>query len=97
MQRILSRVDGLKTPALPSLGKIQREEMLLNTFSAKKKRWKMATEPSTDPSYILQLPMAKAGVKALDTIENFLTSEESPEEVRRKLNYAIPAQHLFRF
>ena len=70
--------------------------MLLNTFSAKK-RWKMATEPSTDPSYILQLPMAKAGVKALDTIENFLTSEESPEEVRRKLNYAIPAQHLFRF
>ena len=44
----------------------------------------MATEPSTDPSYILQLPMAKAGVKALDTIENFLTSEESPEEVRLK-------------
>ena len=69
----------------------------MNTFSAKKKRWKMATEPSTDPSYILQLPMAKAGVKALDTIENFLTSEESPEEVRLKLNYAIPAQHLFRF
>lgn len=42
----------------------------------------MATEPSTDPSYILQLPMAKAGVKALDTIENFLTSDEAPEEVR---------------
>ena len=96
MQRILSRVDGLKTPALLSPGEIQRKEMFLNTFSAKK-RWKMATEPSTDPSYILQLPMAKAGVKALDTIENFLTSEESPEEVRLKLNYAIPAQHLFRF
>ena len=42
----------------------------------------MATEPSTDPSYILQLPMAKAGVKALDTIENFLTSDEAPQEVR---------------
>ena len=45
-------------------------------------RWRMATEPTTDPSYILQLPMAKAGVKALDTIENFLTSDEAPEEVR---------------
>merc|ERR1712130_1066230 len=44
--------------------------------------WKMATEPSTDPSYILQLPMAKAGVKALDTIENFLTSDEAPEEIQ---------------
>ena len=41
----------------------------------------MATEPSTDPSYILQLPMAKAGVRALDTIENFFTSSEAPEEV----------------
>ena len=45
-------------------------------------RWRMATEPTTDPSYILQLPMAKAGVKALDTIENFLTSDEAPDEVR---------------
>jgi len=44
--------------------------------------WKMATEPSTDPSYILQLPMAKAGVRALDTIENFLTSSEAPEEIQ---------------
>ena len=47
-----------------------------NTF-----RWKLASEPSTDPAYILQLPMAKAGVRALDTVENFLTSATAPDEV----------------
>ena len=45
----------------------------------------MATEPSTDPSYILQLPMAKAGVKAVDTVENFLTSATAPPEVDREI------------
>ena len=43
----------------------------------------MATDPSSDPAYILQLPMAKAGVKALDTVENFLTSATAPPEVYR--------------
>ena len=45
-------------------------------------RWKLATEPSSDPAYILQLPMAKAAVKALDTVENFLTSTTAPDEVK---------------
>ena len=45
-------------------------------------RWKLATDPSSDPAYILQLPMAKAAVKALDTVENFLTSTTAPEEVK---------------
>jgi len=44
--------------------------------------WKIASDPTTDPSIILQLPMAKAGVKALDTVENFLTSASAPEEVK---------------
>merc|ERR1719234_1746477 len=44
--------------------------------------WKLASDTSTDPAYILQLPMAKAGVRALDTVENFLTSDEAPEEVQ---------------
>jgi len=54
--------------------------------------WRMATEPTTDPSYILQLPMAKAGVKALDTIENFLTSDEAPDEIQT-LDLA-PTHHI---
>jgi len=42
----------------------------------------MSDPANTDPSYILQLPMAKAGVKALDTVENFLTSETAPLEIQ---------------
>jgi len=44
--------------------------------------WKFASDPSTDPAYILQLPMAKAGVRALDTVESFLTSATAPDEVQ---------------
>ena len=55
-----------------------------NTF-----RWKLATDPSTDPAYILQLPMAKAGVRALDTVENFLTSPTAPDEVLSQIHGTI--------
>jgi len=44
--------------------------------------WLKFTQPETDTDYILQLPMCKAGVKALDTVENFLTSPTAPPEVR---------------
>merc|ERR1711962_525996 len=54
--------------------------------------WKLAMDPSAGPAYILQLPMAKAGVKALDTVENFLTSATAPPEIQAlELN---PTHHI---
>jgi PhoPQ-activated pathogenicity-related protein len=54
--------------------------------------WRVATDESADLSYILQMPMTKAGVKALDTIENFLTSDTAPTEV--KALKLAPTQHV---
>ena len=39
-------------------------------------------DPTSDAEYLLRMPMTKAGVKALDTIEAFLTSETAPAEIQ---------------
>jgi PhoPQ-activated pathogenicity-related protein len=39
-------------------------------------------DPTSDSEYILRMPMTKAGVKALDTIEAFLTSDTAPAEIQ---------------
>ena len=44
-------------------------------------RWHFFNDPTHDPEYLLWLPMAKTGVRAMDTVENFLTSDTAPEEV----------------
>jgi len=48
-------------------------------------------EPS-ETDYLLRLPMTKAGVKALDTVENFLTSSEAPTKIK-SLNLS-PTHHI---
>ena len=78
LPRIQSRrLDGRTLLLLsPGLHNAPLPFFVNNTF-----RWKFASDPSTDPAYILQLPMAKAGVRALDTVESFLTSATAPDEV----------------
>ena len=44
-------------------------------------RFHYLNDESSDPEFLLRLPMTKAGVKALDTVENFLTSPTAPQEV----------------
>jgi len=39
-------------------------------------------DPTSDAEYLLRMPMTKAGVKAMDTMEAFLTSETSPPEIQ---------------
>jgi len=39
-------------------------------------------DPTSDAEYLLRMPMTKAGVKALDTIQAFLTSESAPAEIQ---------------
>jgi len=49
-------------------------------------------DESSDPEFLLRLPMTKAGVKALDTVENFLTSSNAPQEIQ-ELELA-PTHHI---
>jgi len=44
--------------------------------------WHYMNDPTHDSEYLLRLPMTKAGVKALDTITEFLTSESAPPEIQ---------------
>jgi len=44
--------------------------------------WHFLNDPTSDAEYILNLPMTKAGVRALDTIEAFLTSDTAPTEIQ---------------
>jgi len=39
-------------------------------------------DPTSDSEYLLRMPMTKAGVRALDTIEAFLTSDTAPSEIQ---------------
>lgn len=44
-------------------------------------RWHYFNDPEDNHEWLLWLPMVKAGVKALDAVEQFLTSDTAPEEV----------------
>ena len=43
--------------------------------------WHFITQQPSNPEYLLRLPMTKAAVKALDTINFFLTDDTLPEEL----------------
>jgi len=44
--------------------------------------WKWVNDPSTDPEWLVHLPMTKASVRAMDVITDFLTSPSSPQEIQ---------------
>ena len=50
-------------------------------YSPAQIRFHYLNDESSDPEFLLRLPMTKSGVKALDTVENFLTSSTAPQEV----------------
>ena len=52
-------------------------------------RFHYLNDESSDPEFLLRLPMTKAGVKALDTVENFLTSSNVPQEVSFEIQFAL--------
>ena len=56
----------------------EREEDEIISFTW----WHFLTDPYSDAEYLLRLPMTKGAVKAMDTITNYLTSEEAPEEIQ---------------
>ena len=43
--------------------------------------WHYLHHSPSDPEYLLRLPMTKAAVKAMDTVNNFLTDDTVPEEL----------------
>ena len=55
-------------------------------------RFHYLNDASSDPEFLLRLPMTKAGVKALDTVENFLTSPDAPQEV--SFQFALFTIHM---
>ena len=55
--------------------------LLLSPSTLPLSRHHFLEDPASDPEILLRLPMTKAGVKALDTVENFLTSATAPPEV----------------
>ena len=44
--------------------------------------WRFLNDPASDAEYILNLPMTKAGVRALDTVEAFFTEKSAPTSVK---------------
>ena len=44
--------------------------------------WHFLNDPTSDAEYLLNLPMTKAGVKAMDTVENFFMSDMAPAEIQ---------------
>ena len=44
--------------------------------------WHFLNDPASDAEYLLRLPMTKGAVKAMDTVNNFLTSDSAPEEIQ---------------
>ena len=43
--------------------------------------WHYMNDATSDAEYLLRLPMTKGAVKAMDTVNNFLSSESAPEEI----------------
>lgn len=54
--------------------------------------WHYMTDPESKAEWLLNLPMTKASVRAMDTITSFLTSDTSPPEVIALSAY--PGQYL---
>ena len=44
--------------------------------------WRYLHDPTSDAEYILNLPMTKAGVRAMDTVHAFFTSKTDPSSVQ---------------
>ena len=44
--------------------------------------WHYLNDPNSNPEWLLNLPMTKASVRAMDTITAFMTSETSPQEIK---------------
>ena len=54
--------------------------------------WHFLNDPSSSHEWLLNLPMTKASVRAMDTITAFMTSDSSPKEIK-DLN-SDPSQFL---
>ena len=39
-------------------------------------------DPTNDTEYVLYMPMTKAGVRAMDAVTQFLTSDSAPQEIQ---------------
>ena len=39
-------------------------------------------DPTNDTEYVLYMPMTKAGVRAMDAVTQFLTSDSAPKEIQ---------------
>ena len=44
--------------------------------------WHFLNDPEKNAEYILNMPMTKAGVKAMDAVQEFFTSDTAPEEIQ---------------
>ena len=39
-------------------------------------------DPTHDAEYVLYMPMTKSGVRAMDAVTEFLTSDSAPQEIQ---------------
>ena len=44
--------------------------------------WHYMFDPEANPEWVIRLPMAKAAVRAMDTVTAYMTSESAPEEIK---------------